>query len=429
MTQVGSFEASHKVTGITFSPDGRHLAVRSNGLGDTLELFDAQTGTRIWRHGARGAGIGDVTFSADGQLLATGSSVNKPVVLGADHGRVVLKVDVPAINVFVTAAISPDGTRLATAAGVAVRWYDVSSGAKTLGLRLIAGCNDMQYSPDGTRLATCGKDGIHVWDPAIGQQRAALAPAAEVRSMAFGSCGHVLVTVGKDHVVRVFDIASGSQRRQLDTAPDTTGVTLGPDGRFALASSSDGTLRLWDVMAGYERTRLPAPAKFRHAALSIDGTKLATSNGKSVAIQTVRPAPLTPIGQPAQDGSCVWCGAGAAEPAAQPAAGAKHEAPEETSAGDLSRGGRWAVKHATAITASLAAVVLGSAILGLLTGQARTAASIAAVPLFLLTMLYRTWNAQQGPPTTGRKRMNTALATVTVALMLGVLLWWGGGSG
>ncbi len=276
-------------------------------------MFDVETSVRLWKHSGHGCLLGAVTFTADGQLLAFGGNTNIAVVLAAADGRVTQRRRVPSnTQAFVQAAISPDGTRLATAVGTAFRSYDISSGAKTLDLSLgTEWCDDIQYSPDGTRVATLADDGVRVWDAASGQQQMTLHPEATVDSMVFGHCGHVLVTTDEDRVVRVWVVATGTQHRQLRPAPETTAVSLSPDGRLALTSGDDRTLRIWDVIGECERTRPPAAVQFRGgASLSHDGTKLATVNGRLVGIWRIGVADDTIIGEPPQAGGCAWCGVG-----------------------------------------------------------------------------------------------------------------------
>jgi WD40 repeat protein len=298
------------VDDVAFSPDGKSVAIKSSSFGDTLQLFDIDSGSARWKHSGHGFGFTEVSFSADGSLLAVAADVVR--VLDAADGHVVMRAGVASGgNVEARAVISPDGTRLAAVSGWRVFVYDVRSGAKTLSFRDNMPCHGVRYSPDGTRIATLGKDGIHVWDAASGQLQAALRTPATTNQMEFGGCRHVLVTAASDDsVIRVWDLACGTETRQLDT--DTNWLTLGDgSGRVALTGGTDGTLRVWDVTTGQERTRLPTPLRFGLGLLNSDATKLATSNGKkSVEISSLagghgqQPAPDAA----APDDWCHWCG-------------------------------------------------------------------------------------------------------------------------
>lgn len=314
MTQASSCAASHRVSHVTFSPDGKSVAITSSSIGDTLELFDIETGARRWKHSGRGAAFGEVTFSADGRLLAVGGSVPSIAILDTGDGRVVRRIRIRSgSQQWPEAVVGPDGMRLAVALDRKVRVHDAISGDEILSLRLSADAGSVRYSPDGTRIATLGKDGLHVWDAESGQAKATLPVHASTYDMAFGGCSHVLVTAGKDWVIRVWDVVSGVEFRQLDRVWGTDWLTLSDDGggRVALIGCTDGTLRVWDVMAGRERTRLPIPRGLRVAAVNSDGTKLATGNSrKSVEIWSIATAPSAATADTAADRWCARCGAG-----------------------------------------------------------------------------------------------------------------------
>jgi WD40 repeat protein len=301
------------VTAVVFSPDGKSVAIRSHSLGDTLQLFDIDSGSARWKHSSIW-GFTDVTFSADGGLLSFGGN-DKATILDAGDGHVLMRrgfwaPDQSSVQAF----ISPDGAWLTAVRGRKVRVYDVRSGAETLRFRLSAPCAGVRCSPDGTLIATLGNDGIDVLDAASGQLHATLQNVpAWTNQMQFGGCSHVLVTAGNS-VIRVWDVASGTLTGLCDTAPDTTGstwLTIG-DGsaRVALTSRADGTLRVWDVATGQERTRLPTPQRFRLGAVDSDASKLATSNGgKSVEIWSIADGPAA-VPADAADHWCPRCGAG-----------------------------------------------------------------------------------------------------------------------
>ena len=310
MTRVSSCVVSHRVSGVKFSPDGSSVAIISSSFGDTLELFDIETGARRWKHSGRGAAFGKVTFSADGRRLTVGGSTNSIPILDAGDGRVMGRINRvwSGSQMWPQAVMSPDGTRVAVAHDRNV-WVHATSGHEIFSFRPSANCGYMRYSPDGTRIATLGKDGVQVWDAESAQLQTILQIPPKTHDMAFGGCGHVLMTVGEDRAVRVWDVASSVEPRRIHAAPPGTHtVMLGDDGRVAVSASIDRTVAVWDMMAGYERTRLRNPGPDL-CAVSSDGTKLATLGGKkSVEIWRIAVAPDA-IREPPRDGSCAQCGA------------------------------------------------------------------------------------------------------------------------
>jgi WD40 repeat protein len=126
---------------------------------------DTETELRVYP--GAGRNVMDVVFSADGSLLATANAGNdtKPgsvTVYDMKSGRLHLTCpDRSAWGV----AISPDGTRLATAGmDRKLRLWDLITGQETLSLRgHTTGLNSVAFSPDGLRIAS-GAQTILVWD-------------------------------------------------------------------------------------------------------------------------------------------------------------------------------------------------------------------------------------------------------------------------
>jgi WD40 repeat protein len=301
MTQAISCVASHGVSDVTFSPGGKRIAITSSNFGDTLQLFDIESGAALWKHSGRGIAFHEVTFSADGGLLAVGGS-GDPVILGADDGHVVMRRKAGTSRLWVLPVISPNGTRLATSTGPDLRVYEVTSGAEILSFSLGANCDCLRYSPDGTRIVTLAEGGIQVWDAASGHLQSTLPAPANTNSMEFGGCSHVLVTAGDDSIIRVWDIASGTKTKQLDPGPFIDWLILGDwCGRVALTMT--GTLRVWDVMTGHDRILMDTAQPLRVAAVNSDGTKLATcTRRKSVEIWSIAATPA-----PADTAPDRWC--------------------------------------------------------------------------------------------------------------------------
>ncbi len=184
--QDNSTSGLWNATCVAFSPDGRFLAVgwgqatSSSPLG-LLRVWDVEKGQDTCRFEGIHHGVWKVTFSPDGKRLAV--ALGPPGSIGAPP-------PVPGmVKVWDTAswgqiatlrghsacvwglAFSPDSQRLATAAGVyetsqptkhsgEVKIWDAVSWQELITIKdPVAGVFGVAFSPDGRRLATASQDG------------------------------------------------------------------------------------------------------------------------------------------------------------------------------------------------------------------------------------------------------------------------------
>lgn len=310
MSPLMACRAAHGVGAAVFSPDGRTLAVFSSSFGDTLELFEVQTGARLWKHSGLGCLLLGVQFSRDGRLLAIGENVRRATVLAAEDGRVIRREDLASdTQAFTFASITPDGARLALATATVLRVHDISSGAQMLEMHLGASwCHGIQFSPDATQLATAADHGVQVWDATTGEARHVFGTSAPVRALRFSRCGHMLTAADRNNTVRGWDIRSGVETNHPFPASDTRAVSLSPDGLLALAMGRDGTLRFWDLTTrGRCASSVHLGGRRPVAALSHDRQQFAVGTGREVKVWDAKAGNLqtTAVQRP---GGCRWCG-------------------------------------------------------------------------------------------------------------------------
>jgi WD40 repeat protein len=111
-----------------FSPDGQELVLARGDVVEFYNLRDSAAVTKMLR-GHQIRGVFGLTFSHDGQDLATTSSDGKVRVWRVSTGDVALSIPRDtASNVANNTAFLPDGTVLAVGDGVSIRRFVLSTG-------------------------------------------------------------------------------------------------------------------------------------------------------------------------------------------------------------------------------------------------------------------------------------------------------------
>ncbi len=226
------------VHSVSFSPDGQILASGSDD--NTIKLWRISDGDLIKTLKGHEGGVRSVSFSPDGQILASGSS-DKNIKLWQ----------------------MPDGSLIRTLAGHEGWVHSVS------------------FSPDGQILASGGSDNtIKLWRVSDGSLIGTLAGHTnDVRSIAFSPDGQILASGSLDKTIKLWRVFDGSLIRTISETGLVVSVSFSPDGEILASGSDDSTIKLWRVSDGSLIRTLTGHKGFvRSVSFSPDGEILASGS-------------------------------------------------------------------------------------------------------------------------------------------------------
>ncbi|HAC62028.1 MAG TPA: hypothetical protein DCF68_00470 [Cyanothece sp. UBA12306] len=208
--------------------------------------------------------VNQISFSADGKLIASGSH-DGTINLWNPQG--ILLESLSQSGRVITVDFSPKGNLLATANDegtikiwqvelsaqkVQVSSYKDLPGHQNDSCQEFKKCqiNDLKFNPQGTILASGSRDGtIKLWNVTDGTPINTLKEHQnDINHISFSPDGQLLASRSSDKVVKLWNIPSGKVLSTLsEHQRGVTAVAFSPDGQLLVSGDRNGVIKLWNT--------------------------------------------------------------------------------------------------------------------------------------------------------------------------------------
>ena len=254
-----AFRAPAPIVSSAFSPDGKLLAIGTQGrlAPPFVVVFDAATGRPMHRFKGIRDSIRDLSFSPDGQYLATANADKSLALYDLAAGKLKWQLMDTATE---CVQFLRDGKTLAAGQGATVILADIADGKI---LRKFTGPTKtvqiLRASDNGDLLAGAS-EGKHVtvWDVKSGDVKHTFAmPEYSAVGLAYSPDGALLAAAGDNGDYMVWDLKDGKQlwhappNRDKGGPPSTAAggpLTFSPDGKKLIGLCYSG--RVFDAATG-----------------------------------------------------------------------------------------------------------------------------------------------------------------------------------
>lgn len=279
---VPVFQIGHSicVNCVSFSPDGQLLA--SGGSDETVIIYRQVDGKVLRKLTGHNNPICSVCFAPDGKTIASGSS-EIAKVWDVKTGKQLFSFEGHTIQVK-SLAFSPNGKLLATGDYRHIRIWDLEKNIQWLILESDKSyINSLFFSSDGTRLLSSGKkEGIKIWNVANGHLFGKVEISkSEILSSDIFLDGKYLVSGSQNGEIQFWDVdrLAISKKIVSEVKSEVLSVAFSPVGMKVAFGQKNGTIGVWDLDSNQVKYVKWNKSEVRGISFSPDGKKIASCGG------------------------------------------------------------------------------------------------------------------------------------------------------
>jgi WD40 repeat protein len=277
------------IRAVAVSPSGQLLAGGGGSADPTIKIWSMADGLCFDNLAGHSSEIWSLAFSADGQILASGSTDHTIRLWHIPTGQC-LHVLAEHLHWVMSVAFSCQPNILASASfDRMIKFWNVQTGECISTWQVGQSICSIALNPGGDLLASGSIEReIGLWDVATGKcLQTLLGHTHFVWSVAFSPDGQTLASGSFDRTIRLWDLSTGECLKVLQGHENGVfsvafvpqqGTNI-PDRQLLASSSADATIRLWDTETGECIKILRSPRPYE--GMNITGVTGITAAQKS----------------------------------------------------------------------------------------------------------------------------------------------------